>query len=535
MLKVLDLFSGIGGFSRGLEATGFFETICFVENEPYCQAVLKHHWPEVPILGDIKNVKEPDLPTRPDVICGGFPCQPFSQAGKQKAQDDPRHLWPEMFRLIRECRPTWVVGENVAGLIRLGLDEVLSDLANEGYATRTFNIPACAVGAPHLRQRLWIVAHSDSESEPDKPLDGGAGARQLGFDFGGSEAAPHDSDSDDHGSYRATEYEPDAQHGETQLRDKQVREPGSVGQDVADPEIERAGENNSGLRTRTGGVDRGEGTSRLEGEDVANPESNRNRRKRGAVAGAKKETFREDDGSKFDGGGKDVADPDYSRNRTSRRRVNRDGQKIDEGRQEQPQPQSGRLSKNVADSESVHGEWPVSKGDSRGKPEKKAGGRGRVVGNAQHDGLPSGEGRGRLLDKSEEQERQKEIGKSQGASGSSKDVADSNSKRHGGRSDKERGTEQGIVLSEKSKGRKVGSETEGCNESSRPEEWWEVEPPVGRLVDGLPNRVPQLRALGNSIVPQIAQKIGEAIRETHNDDDGADCQDDQGSSTSTRS
>ena len=513
MLKVLDLFSGIGGFSRGLEATGFFETICFVENEPYCQAVLKHHWPGVPILGDIKNVKEPDLPTRPDVICGGFPCQPFSQAGRQQAQDDPRHLWPEMFRLIRECRPTWVVGENVAGLIRLGLDEVLSDLANEGYATRTFNIPACAVGAPHLRQRLWIVAHSDSESEPDKPLDGGAGARQLGFEF------------------------------------------------LADPEIERAGENNSGLRTGSSGVDRGEGTGRPEGEDVANPESNRNQRKRGAVAGAKKETFREDDGAKFDGGGKDVADSDYSRNRTSRRRVNRDGQKIDEGQKEQPQPQSGRLSKNVADSESVHGEWPVSKGDSGGKSEKKAGGRGRVVGNAQHDGLPSGEGRGRLLDKSEEQERQKEIGKSKGASGSSRDVADSsssrpqehghsktedavqrsenvsdsNSKRHGGRSDKERGTEQRIVLSEKSKGRKVGSETEGCNESSRPEEWWEVEPPVGRLVDGLPNRIPQLRSLGNSIIPQIAQKIGEAIRETHNDDDGADCQDDQGSSTSTRS
>ena len=183
MLKTLDLFSGIGGFSRGLEATGFFETICFVENELYCQAVLKHHWPGIPVLGDIRDVKGEDLPIQPDLVCGGFPCQPFSHAGKQRAQDDPRHLWPEMFRLIRECRPTWVIGENVAGIIKLGLDEVLSDLADEGYATRTFNIPACAVGAPHLRQRLWIVAHADSESEPDKPIDGGAGARQLGFEF----------------------------------------------------------------------------------------------------------------------------------------------------------------------------------------------------------------------------------------------------------------------------------------------------------------------------------------------------------------
>jgi DNA (cytosine-5)-methyltransferase 1 len=179
-LATLDLFSGIGGFARGFEATGSIETTCFVEQDPYCQAVLRHHWPDVPILGDIRDVKGCELPIQPDVICGGFPCQPFSQAGKQLAQDDPRHLWPEMFRLIRECRPAWIVGENVAGLIKLGLDEVLSDLEGEGYATRTFNLPACAVGAPHIRQRLWIIAHADSQGEPDKPFDG---AGQLGFGF----------------------------------------------------------------------------------------------------------------------------------------------------------------------------------------------------------------------------------------------------------------------------------------------------------------------------------------------------------------
>jgi DNA (cytosine-5)-methyltransferase 1 len=169
MLKTLDLFSGIGGFAVGLEATNFFETTCFVEQDSFCQEVLRYHFPEVPILGDIRNVKRSNLPDpNPDVILGGFPCQPFSVAGKQAAKDDPRHLWPEMFRLIKECRPTWVIGENVTGIVKLGLDEVLTDLEGEGYATRTFNIPACAVGAPHLRQRVWIVAHSDSNSEPDK-------------------------------------------------------------------------------------------------------------------------------------------------------------------------------------------------------------------------------------------------------------------------------------------------------------------------------------------------------------------------------
>ena len=357
MLKVLDLFSGIGGFSRGFEATGFFETISFVENESYCQAVLKHHWPEVPILGDITDVRGSDLPTRPDVICGGFPCQPFSQAGKQQAQDDARHLWPEMFRLIRECRPTWVVGENVAGLIRLGLDEVLTDLESEGYSTRTFNIPACSVGAPHLRQRLWIVAHSDSESEPDVSFDGNARQRQLGFDF--------------------------------------------------------------------------------------------------------------------------VADPNNTRNRASECKVNRDGTKIDEGQAEQPQSQFSRLGKDVANS--------------------------KRTGTGVEEHRSSGQGRKSPDSSQPEVLRQNDrTSSSKGSSAGGEDVADSD------RDDRGRGR------STKSSGRKSRMEHWSGGECNRFEDWWEVEPSVGRLVNGLPNRVPQLRALGNSIVPQIAQKIGQAIKETYN-------------------
>ena len=301
-----------------------------MEQDPFCQAVLKHHWPDVPILDDIRNAKAFDFPdARPDLVCGGFPCQPFSQAGRQLAQDDPRHLWPEMLRVIRELRPTWVVGENVVGLIKLGLDEVLTDLEGEGYATRTFNIPACATGAPHLRQRIWVVAHADSQSEPDGTFDGNAGQRQLGLNFGGREAPSHGANPNDHGSHRATEHEPDAQHGEAQLRDEQVREPGSVGQDVANP-------NRSGQCEQRGSepVQEEQSASECTGEDVA----------------------------------------DSKRPRT-------------------------------------------------GVEEYRGGG--------------------------------------------------------------------------------------------RPEDHWLFEPAVGRLVDGLPNRVSQLRALGNSIVPQIAQEIGEAIRIAH--------------------
>ena len=233
MLQTVDLFSGIGGFSRGLEATGFFKTTRFVENDPYCQAVLRYHWPDIPVLGDIKNARRPDFPERTDLVCGGFPCQPFSQAGKQHAQDDPRHLWPEMFRIIRELRPTWVCGENVTGLVRLGLDEVLSDLEGEGYATRTFNIPACATGAPHLRQRLWIIAHADSESEPD----GNARQRQLGFRF---VADPKSNFKD--GLSRKPDEEPDRRHTRLEL------ECGSNGQSGRRPGPTLADPDSTGLK-----------------------------------------------------------------------------------------------------------------------------------------------------------------------------------------------------------------------------------------------------------------------------------------------
>jgi DNA (cytosine-5)-methyltransferase 1 len=376
MLKTLDLFSGIGGFALSLEATGFFETTCFVEQEPYCQAVLRHHWPRTPILGDIKNVTRPDLPDpNPDLICGGFPCQPYSQAGLQKGKADPRHLWPEMFRLIRECRPSWVIGENVIGITKLGLDEVLNDLENEGYATRTFNIPACATGAPHLRQRLWIIAHSESESKPKGQLD-----------LLDPTPTRHMGDTKHNGSLTSPT-------------------PGTV---LRQSE-EQKGKEEIGESTRASGA-----------------------------------------------------------------------------------------SRNVADSSSV---------------------------------------------------RLQEHGHSQtkDAVERSKNVADPKGERHGGGSSEERGVSKRKLFEEKQEGPEVGGQVKGrskpCGNVADPksverkrsvtkrsgsrrseetirsyrsirseENYWSVEPNVGRLVNGLPNRVPQLRALGNSVIPQIIEEIGYAIK-----------------------
>ena len=156
-LKVLDLFSGIGGFSLGLERTGGFSTVAFCEIEEFPRKILAKHWPDVRCFKDVRTL---DYHGSVDVICGGYPCQPFSVAGKRKGKEDDRHLWPAMFSLIKKHRPTWVLGENVAGHINMGLDDVLADLESENYDCRAFVIPACAVGANHRRDRVWIVANS---------------------------------------------------------------------------------------------------------------------------------------------------------------------------------------------------------------------------------------------------------------------------------------------------------------------------------------------------------------------------------------
>ena len=165
-LKTLDLFSGIGGFSLGLESTGFFETIGFVEKDKFCQKVLKKHWSNINIEEDIRNVKGEKY--QADVVTGGFPCQPFSVAGKRKSTADDRYLWDEMLRVIRETKPRWVIGENVEGIVNINegmvLRQVLNDLENEGFKSQCIIIPASGIGAWHQRKRIWIVANNISNS-----------------------------------------------------------------------------------------------------------------------------------------------------------------------------------------------------------------------------------------------------------------------------------------------------------------------------------------------------------------------------------
>ena len=409
-LKVLDLFSGIGGFSLALESTGHFQTIGFVENDEYCQAVLQHHFPEVPILGDIKNVTKETVPTRPDVICGGFPCQPFSVAGDQRAKDDPRHLWPEMLRIIKEQKPTWVVGENVSGLVKLGLDEILDEMEDQGYSTRTFNIPAFSVGAPHQRQRLWIIGHLGDPEHNGSPTP----ERQRGL-------------------LKQPE-EPKKQISIWELEGTS----GASG-DVANPD-------NEGLRSRIGGDDfdyeEKSGEGGVDGEGSAGDD----------------EWY---DTSPTQDEGVDVANPDVIGSSSEQFRNIRGLAKEsreEKGRRSKSSVRIETRSSDVANPESFK---------SREQTERQG---------RENTARRSDDSRGTKTERTET-------------------VSDTNGKGLQGQRKK-------YKLPKSKRKREIGGSS-----------WWDIEPNVGRVAYGVPNRVFKLRALGNSIIPQIAQKIGYAIIE----------------------
>jgi len=210
MLTFGSLFAGIGGFDLGLERAGM---ACKwqVEINPFCQKVLAKHWPDVERYADVKECGKHNLETV-DLIAGGFPCQPHSVAGKQRGAEDDRNLWPEYRRIVAELRPAWVLAENVPGIRRTMLDEVLSDLEGLAYSTRTLIVPACALDAPHRRERVFIIAHTASNLRRTSGNEG-----QISLDRGGQIVAHAEST------------------GETATQQqRQLRQPKQGGENVAD-------------------------------------------------------------------------------------------------------------------------------------------------------------------------------------------------------------------------------------------------------------------------------------------------------------
>ena len=246
-----SLFSGVGGFDLAASWLGW-ENIFQVEKDEFCKTVLAKNFPGTKRYGDIYEFDGRKYSGTIDILTAGFPCQPFSMAGKQRGKNDDRYLWPEVLRVIREVRPRWVVGENVAGIIKLALDEVLSNLEAEGYATETFVIPACAINAPHRRDRVWIAANNESgtnrrhnretearqASEPRKS-DGNCASEnsQCHGNSGESERALQTEGSDSTSSRSAGEHGKKYEHGD---KFRQKREERICGRDFYEPPWEEA-------------------------------------------------------------------------------------------------------------------------------------------------------------------------------------------------------------------------------------------------------------------------------------------------------
>ncbi|MDN4554653.1 DNA cytosine methyltransferase [Lacticaseibacillus paracasei] len=183
-MKSLELFAGIGGIALAEQMAGI-EVAGLCEYADYPRAILQKHWPDVPLFKDVKKLDRKELtnagidPDSIDIISGGFPCQPFSSAGKRQGTADDRDLWPEMFRIIQQLWPTWVVGENVANFANMELDRTLNDLEGLDYQTRAFILPAEAIGALHRRQRTFIVARTSGKRQSSVAVHQKSRSRQL--------------------------------------------------------------------------------------------------------------------------------------------------------------------------------------------------------------------------------------------------------------------------------------------------------------------------------------------------------------------
>ena len=449
--KVLDLFSGLGGFSLGLERTGHFETVAFCDNDKFSKAILDKHWKGIKVYDDVREItkekfKEDGIEF-PDIITGGFPCQPFSVAGKQKGTSDDRHLWPEMFRIIKTFKPRFIIGENVRGIVNIQdgvvFETVCTDLEDEGYEVQPFNIPAAGVGAPHRRERIWFIAireesmvnsdnirfeqHSTTKEETSwrgtsATFEPTSSTNVVNSEHIGS------STSEIEGSFTTSSNNNEERQNET------IKFKGTSGSSNS---INVADTNDEGVRTRIGGSDNDHATeSRIGGAD--GERGTRDVERHNSTSTEVK--------------GMDVAD-------TNTRFGNGENQEI-QSRGQTSDSSSARGRENVADTESIGSD---------------------VGGREQHQGERSGQG---------------EIG---GAS--SEDDANSNDK--GLEGFREGSSEFGQINPTSESGdRGQGKVAQG---------WWSVEPNVGRVAHGVPGRVHRLKGLGNSIVPQIVEEIGKAL------------------------
>ena len=454
-LKHLDLFSGIGGFSLGLEATGGFETVAFCDIEEFPRKVLQKHWPGVKQYEDIKELNYEKLKTDGllpiDIITGGYPCQPFSVAGRKKGEKDPRHLWPEYFRLIKELRRTWVIGENVSGHINLGLDTVLENLESEGYSVRTFSISAASIGANHQRERIWIVANTNSSGNKGKK------SRSIGKE--------NEKEKRDRQVNSTTRFPDGTDSIVTKQKSETEVEYVVNSNNIRSLQHTEATEETSRRRTETTSLSAGnvENTRRSlrQGSEFRGENENEIRQGNANIS------ERSSKASEFD-----VANTEGKYNSEQEGKI-KSGGKIIEGRETEIWSESTGRSNTLANTENIGSVSSLHEKEREGNSSRCS--KGEFKGNSNVANTKSSQRNGNEINREHsEPETQEELG-----------IGSSISRTQG------------------------GSPWEG---------WWDIEPDVGRVAHGVPVRAHRLKGLGNSLVPTIPFYIGTIILEVMKDD-----------------
>ena len=426
-MKIVDLFSGIGGFSYAAEQiVGGFETIAFVEQDDYCQKVLRKHWQDVPIYSDIRSFDAKEYKDA-DIVVGGFPCQPWSVAGSQRGSEDDRDLWHEMVRVIEDIRPKWIIGENVSGFVTMpmGLRRSLVDLESIGYKAIPYLIPAAAVDAKHRRMRCWIVGYSEHDGSSTTT-------------FGG--------------------------------RNNQVNGGTSQGQKQAS-ELEGASRRTDDEFVQT---------------DIFNL----------------------------------MANADNTGDRTPRSRVDTEQQTIEQGQADISQSKPSGQREDVSDTKSkglerrIHSSAVSSEGNEGTHSGDICSGERNNVADTDNKGL-------RTCVNGSDDDIQKESGEGGVDRTTSRTDVGGNAKttKNGEMGLSEKGDVPYTISERRRSGSTRGKDAKNVRQSSFRERpvLWNPEPNVGRVANGVPNRVHRLRCLGNSIVPQVVARIFYAIKEAEND------------------
>ena len=509
MLAHVDLCSGIGGFALGFQRAGLSKPVLFCDIEPWSRQILNKHWPDVPIAEDVKELaNDPEqiikaINGRDSILTAGYPCQPFSAAGQRRGFEDDRHIWPEIFSIIQQVRPNWIVFENVSGHITLGLNQVLSDLADKAnYSVQTFHIGAVSVDAPHRRMRLWIVGNRND--------NGASSTRDLRI----IQREPEWTQTDLFQSEGSSS--PEGQGDVANANDKGIRSR-IRGTSSQSPKESSGGRDHHEGSRANGGAQDSEKSQDIQ-EALANPQS-----KRDHASEANAQTSSQSRGLRQSGGSSsnnDVAYPDGFRRFQADKEMEGGSSELPDSMGVQSREESTDVlnanskgsqgaNNNKKSSRGVQQE-PLQRCDDVANANSKHSRSRRVSEDSDRQGREQSKAQRESLQSRDRATRSSNTKQSSG------DVANASKQQLKGRSEeqiygeRDLQRESGRGSEDASGGHALISRLGGMVDGLST--WLDEPPGIPRTGPSVKGRAARLKGLGNAIVPQIAERIGQTIK-----------------------